>query len=97
VELPYLYWESLLPRARNAAEGKGPLFSSLPSTDRLLLPPQQLALPRTTSGGLSSLYDWEGDAGRGLPPCPCYCSVNTHNAPPPPLFTDVTRRLITTG
>lgn len=42
---------------------------------------------------LCSLYGWERDAGRGLPPSPYYCSVNTHNAPPPPLFTDATRRL----
>lgn len=47
----------------------------------------------TTRQPLCSLYGWERDAGRGLPPNPCYCSVNTHNAPPPPLFTDATRRL----
>ena len=44
-------------------------------------------------GSIYSLYGWERDAGRGLPPRPCYCSVNTHSAPPPTFFTDATRRL----
>lgn len=47
----------------------------------------------TTRQPLCSLYGWERGAGRGLPPCPCYCSVNTHSAPPPTFFTDATRRL----
>lgn len=69
------------------------LFSSCRKQIFFSHPLHRSSSPTTRQSLCSSLYGWERDAGRGLPPCPCYCSVNTHDAPPPTLFTDATRRL----
>ena len=52
---------------------------SFPCSSELLSLPHRSSSP-THRQPLCSLYGWERDAGRGLPPCSFYCSVDTHNA-----------------